>query len=134
MLILEWSQGCYGRTDGWQCYYIPSQLRWRGDNKCKTKSNWEKYRQQRNLVTKIKKKSIKTYFFERCIGGPKSKDCWPTIKPFITNKGSHFTKNIILCEKDEIINDQNMIAECFNDFFINVAKDIGNVTNNKNDK
>jgi hypothetical protein len=30
-------------------------------------------------------------------------------------------KNIILCEKDEIINDQNMVAECFNDFFINVA-------------
>jgi hypothetical protein len=65
------------------------------------------------LVTKIKKRSIKTYFFERCIGGPKSKDFWPTIKPFITNKGSHFTKNIILCEKDEIINDQNMVAECF---------------------
>jgi hypothetical protein len=55
-------------------------------------------------------------------------DFWPIIKPFITNKGSHFTKNIILCEKDEIINDQNMVAECFNDFFINVAKDIGNVT------
>ena len=68
-------------------------------NKCKTKSNWENYRQQRNLVTKIKKRSIKTYFFERCIGGPKSKDFWPTIKPFITNKGSHFTKNIILCKK-----------------------------------
>ena len=75
-------------------------------NKCKTKSNWENYRQQRNLVTKIKKRSIKTYFFERCIGGPKSKNIWPTIKPFI--------------------NDQNKVAECFNDFFINVAKDIGN--------
>jgi hypothetical protein len=97
-------------------------------NKCKTKSNWENYRQQRNLVTKIKKRSIKTYFFERCIGGPKSKDFWPTIKPFITNKGSHFTKNMILWEKDEIINDQNMVAECINDIFINVAKDIGNVT------
>ena len=33
MLILECSQGCYGRTDGWKHYYIPSQLRWRGDNK-----------------------------------------------------------------------------------------------------
>ena len=32
MLILECSQGCYGRTDGRQRYYIPSQLRWRGDN------------------------------------------------------------------------------------------------------
>jgi hypothetical protein len=45
--------------------------------------NGENYRQQRNLVTKIKKRSIKTYFFERCIGGPKSKDFWPTIKLFI---------------------------------------------------
>jgi hypothetical protein len=26
--------------------------------KCKSKSNWENYRQQRNLVTKIMKKSI----------------------------------------------------------------------------
>jgi len=32
MLILECSQGCYGRTDGRKRYYIPSQLRWRGDN------------------------------------------------------------------------------------------------------
>jgi hypothetical protein len=36
MLILECSQGCYerteGMTDGWTRYYIPSQLRWRGDN------------------------------------------------------------------------------------------------------
>jgi hypothetical protein len=31
MLILEWSQGCYGRTDGRKRYYIP----WRGDNKVK---------------------------------------------------------------------------------------------------
>jgi hypothetical protein len=39
--------------------------------KYKSKSNWENYRQQRNLVTKIKKKSIKTYFVERCIvSGP----------------------------------------------------------------
>jgi hypothetical protein len=84
-------------------------------------NKYNNYRQQRNLVTKIKKNSIQTYFFERCIGGPKSKDCWPTIKPFITKKGSHFTKNIILCEKDEIINDQNMVAECFNDFFIKLV-------------
>ena len=39
MLILECSQGCYGRTeerkDGWQRYYIPSQHRWRGDKKRK---------------------------------------------------------------------------------------------------
>jgi hypothetical protein len=33
MLILECSQGCYGRTEGRTRYYIPSQLHWQGDKK-----------------------------------------------------------------------------------------------------
>ena len=69
------------------------------------------------LVTKIKKKSVKTYFYERCIGGPKSKDFWPTIKPFITNKGSNFSNDVILNENDNIINNQEEVANTFNNFF-----------------
>jgi hypothetical protein len=65
--------------------------------------------------------SIRNYFIERCAGGPKSKHFWPTIKPFLTNKGSHFAKDIILCENDNIINNQTEVAETFNNFFINVA-------------
>jgi hypothetical protein len=42
---------------------------------------------------------------ERCVGGPKQKDFWPTIKSFITNKGSYFENNIILTDDDRIIND-----------------------------
>jgi hypothetical protein len=37
----------------------------------------------------------------------------------------HFNKDIILCEENKIINNQNEVAETFNNFFINVAKDIG---------
>ena len=76
-------------------------------------------------MNKIKKQSIRNYFIERCAGGPKSKHFWPTIKPFLTNKGSHFAKDIILCENDNIINNQTEVTETFNNFFINVAKDIG---------
>ena len=65
--------------------------------------------------------SIRNYFIERCAGGPTSKHFWPTIKPFLTNKGSHFAKDIILCENDNIINNQTEVAETFNNFFINVA-------------
>jgi hypothetical protein len=32
--------------------------------------------------SKLKKKSVQKYFYERCAGGPKSSDFWPTIKPF----------------------------------------------------
>ena len=56
--------------------------------KCKTPLNWDNYRKQRNRVTKVKRNSMRVYFYERCAGGPKSKDFWPTIKPFLSKKGS----------------------------------------------
>lgn len=41
-------------------------------NKNKSHGSWELYRKHNNLVTKIKKNSTKTYFYERCIGGPQT--------------------------------------------------------------
>ena len=94
--------------------------------KCKTSSNWDNYRKQRNFVTKLKKQSMRAYFFERCAGGPKSKDFWPTIKPFLSKKGSSGSNEIILSENDRIVSDQTEVCNIFNNYFVNVAKDIGN--------
>jgi hypothetical protein len=58
------------------------------------------------MVANIRNNSIKTNVFEICIGGPKSKDFWSTIKLFITNTGSRFSKDIILYENEKIINNQ----------------------------
>ena len=91
----------------------------------RSSKSWEQYRKQRNIVTKIKRKSIRNYFLERCVGGPKNKDFWPTIKPFLTNKGYNFETDIILNEDDKLLNDQSEISNVFNNFFVNVAKDIG---------
>jgi hypothetical protein len=44
----------------------------------------------------LKKQSVRTYYYERCVGGPKSTDFYPTIKPFLTNKGGSITKVKIL--------------------------------------
>ena len=52
----------------------------------KSKRNWECYRLQRNYVNKLKRKSVRHYFIERCVGGPKQKDFWSTIKPFLQTK------------------------------------------------
>jgi hypothetical protein len=43
---------------------------------------WLAYRKQRNLVTKLKKRSVRTYFLERCIGDHKVNNFWHTVKPF----------------------------------------------------
>ena len=94
--------------------------------KCKSSINWENYRLQRNRVTKLKKTSMRVYFFERCASGPKSKDFWPTIKPFLSKKGTDGGSEILLSEDEKIISDQEHVCKVFNDFFVNVAKDIGN--------
>ena len=97
----------------------------------KSDANWEVhvYRKQWNLVTKIKKNSIKTYFYERTAGGPKSSTFYSTIKnkPFLLNNGIKSNNNIILFENEKIVNDPKEVhvSEIFNNFFINVAKDIG---------
>ena len=81
------------------------------------------------MVANSRKNTIKTNFYEVCIGSPKSKDFWSTIKPFTTNTGSRFSKDIILYENEKIINNQKAVVGCFNGlFFINVANNIGNNT------
>ena len=85
--------------------------------KGKTSADWELYRKQRNYVTKLKKASIGVYVYERCAGGPKSKDFWPTIKPFLSKKGSDGGSEVILNENDQVISDQAEACTVFNTFF-----------------
>jgi len=63
--------------------------------KIKIPGNWGLYKKQCNLVVRLKqcnlvarlkRQSAHTIFLERCGGGPKSKDFWPTVKPFLSNK------------------------------------------------
>ena len=94
-------------------------------NRYKGKTNWENYRKQRNYVTKLRKQSIKLYFYERCSGGPKSKDFWPTIKPFLSSKAAKNSSDIILTENDCLLSDQTEVCNIINDFYINIAQEIG---------
>jgi hypothetical protein len=85
--------------------------------KYKTNKTWEAYRKQRNIVTKLKRKSFNTYFQERCSGGQKSKHFYATVKPFLSKKSTGSQQKIVLVEND--------ICDTFSTFFVNVAYDIG---------
>ena len=95
------------------------------DKKFKNNFNWEAYRKQRNHVTKFRKQSIRLYFFERCSGGSKSKDFWPTIKPFLSSKSGKNDCDIILMENNALISDQKEVCSVLNEFYVNIAKEIG---------
>ena len=73
----------------------------------------------------MKRKSINNFFQERCIGGCKSKDFWGTIKPYMSSKTKNNQNKIILNENQNTLSDNSKVANIFNDFYINVAKDIG---------
>ena len=64
--------------------------------------------------------------YERCAGGPRSKDFWPTIKPFLSKKGQGDGTPVVLSEGGKVVTDQTEVCTNFNNFFVNVAKDIGN--------
>jgi len=79
------------------------------------------------LKTKVKSESIQTYFNERCGGGgPKSKDFWPTIKPFLSSKSTNkSSNNTILKENHNLVSEQTSVCELLNSFYVNIAKNIG---------
>ena len=93
--------------------------------KNKNAKTWEEYRKKRNIVNKLKKKSINNYFQERCVGGCKSVDFWKTIKPFMSKKAISSQSKIILNEDDNICSENQEVSEIFNNFYVNVANDIG---------
>jgi hypothetical protein len=87
--------------------------------------NWSNYKKQRNHVTKLRKKSIKTYFQNKCKNGKNNYDFWRTIKPFMSDKYNNESNTIILREGTDIITDPEKICSIFNNHFTNVAQDIG---------
>ena len=87
------------------------------------KSHWEENRKMRNYVVKIRKMSLKNYFTKHC--EKQDKNFWHTVSPFMSDKKYRNGGNITLNENGEIITDASRVSEIFNDFFVNVATDIG---------
>jgi len=94
-------------------------------DKYPTKSNWENYRRQRNLCAKLKRKSIRHYFNERCGDGCDPKDFYKIVRPFYSNKGMKSSCHIQLLENDEIISNPSSVANVMNKNFVAVADSIG---------
>ena len=92
--------------------------------KCKTSFNWEAYRKQRNLVTAIRRQSIRNYF-QKQTSVVNGKTFWKTIKPFLTEKSSSGNDEIILREDSRILTDPQDICSVFNNFYTSAADSIG---------
>ena len=90
-------------------------------------SNWNKYRKQRNLVTKLRKHSINNYIKNKCNSNKcsNSREFWTCVKPLISHRNNYFCDNIIISVEDTVYTDPLIVSTMFNDYFTNIAKNIG---------
>ena len=93
--------------------------------KCNSNMNWDKYRKQRNIVTKLLKKSLQQYMHKKCNEAVNGGDFWKTVKPLISNRGINKDDNIFLSYDGEIVNNTNDICRIFNNYFTHIANSIG---------
>ena len=91
-------------------------------HKTRPDENWLLYKTQRNLCTKLLRKTKKDYFSKlnpKLVSG--NKNFWRTIKPYFSDKGN-FSNEIMISEKDCIVSDNRRLSEIFNEHFINITK------------
>ena len=92
--------------------------------KSKTSANWENYKAQRNIVTSIRRQSIRVYFRQRT-QNINDKDFWKVLKPFFSEKSKQGNENIILRESNALITDPSDVCNTFNTFYTTAAENIG---------
>ena len=91
-------------------------------NKERNHINWCNYKCQCNHCLSILHKTKKEYFNSLNIKQvPDNKLFWKSVKPFFCDKGSNSSK-ITLVEENNIISDEEEIANIMNNYFINVTK------------
>ena len=88
--------------------------------KNKTPENIRAYHKQRNKCTQMKRENTATYFKKASEeGGSK---LFKTIKPFITNKGTHGNEEYILEENGQLVKDPQQVATIFNEYYTNIVE------------
>ena len=91
----------------------------------KCQLSWQNFKNQRNLVNKLKRSSLRKYFDENCnTEKSKGKHFWEVVKPFMTNKNKNSNnQNIILYDNNALVSRPIDVSNVFNKFFTNITND-----------
>ena len=93
------------------------------------KSNKEEdkrlYNIQRNKVSKRNNKLKKTFLKKNFRKENNVNDFWNNCKPYFRNKDICNDDRIILVENDKTLNKDSDISERFNNYFVNITKNLG---------
>ena len=92
--------------------------------KYRDSTSWENYRKARNTFVKLNRISLSNYFKEKCNSGTQSRSFWDVVRPFITDK-CVLSNDIMLCENNSVVTNNETLVDIFNNFFENAIADIG---------
>ena len=88
-------------------------------NKQRSDENWDNHRKQRNYCTNLLCQIKEKYFSNINVKSVSdNKKFWKTIQPFFSNKGLN-TNNMMLVEDNEIVHEEEIIANIMNNYFTN---------------
>ena len=90
------------------------------------RKTWEAYRKQHNRTTSVRRRAIRDHLQAATAGGAKNKTFWPIIKPFMTNKGTVSSNDLIIQDSSgNLISEPLEVANKLNEFYISIASHIG---------
>ena len=84
--------------------------------KNRTQDNWVNYKKQRNIVTTLKRKSMKSYFIHASTDCSHPGEFWKKFKPLLPSKCAP-PQNIQLLEEGRLITNNTEVANVFNKYF-----------------
>ena len=119
--VLKYKQVPYMNSELRRAINVRNMLKRKYDI-CKTKDNWTKYRNQRNLVNKLRKQSIGNYMKKSCSNISDGKEFWGQIKPLLSDRCKNLNNDIILNNNGNIVNNKKEVCHIMNDYFTSVAK------------
>ena len=71
----------------------------------------------------MRKKAIKNHFSKSLDSGDiTNKTFWETVRPFLSNRGTHDNHDIILDENGELTKDNREVSEILNDFYVDIVE------------
>ena len=68
---------------------------------------------------------MNNYLVNKCNGPTNGREFWNAVKPLISTTNITSNDNIMLLENDIIAKEPNTLCELFNEYFVNIAQNIG---------
>ena len=83
----------------------------------------EAFKRQRNKCVAIKRKNVRTHLSESAENtGLNNKKFWSAVKPFLTDKSTTWSQEIILNGDNKIVKDSRGVTEILNNYFTDIIE------------